>query len=91
MNKERVNLADIDTDWSKKDRYKVREYLFNKDGLFCCDIITFNTIALKGAIKDIGRALGMSIDETQKISDAVYKDENKKDCIDNSYREKYPD
>ena len=33
----------------------------------------------------------MSIDETQKISDAVYKDENKKDCIDNSYREKYPD
>ena len=33
----------------------------------------------------------MSIDETQKISDEVYKDENKKDCIDNSYREKYPD
>ena len=91
MNKERVSLADVDTDWSKKDRYKVREYLFNKDGLFCCDIITFNTIALKGAIKDVGRALGMSIDETQKISDAVYKDENKKDCIDNSYREKYTD
>ena len=27
---------------SKKDRYKVREYLFNKEGFYCCDIITFN-------------------------------------------------
>lgn len=91
MNKERVSLADVDTDWSKKDRYKVREYLFNKEGLYCCDIITFNTIALKGAIKDVGRALGMTPDETQAISDAVYLDENKKDCIDNFYIEKYPE
>ena len=91
MNKERVSLADVDTDWSKKDRYKVREYLFNKKGLYCCDIITFNTIALKGAIKDVGRALGMSVEETQMISDAVYKDENKKDCIDEFYLNKYPE
>ena len=90
MNKERVSLADVDTDWSKKDRYKVREYLFNKEGLYCCDIITFNTIALKGAIKDVGRALGMSVDETQTISDAVYLDDNKKDCIDDFYLKKYP-
>lgn len=91
MNKERVSLADVDTDWSKKDRYKVREYLFNKDGLYCCDIITFNTIALKGAIKDVGRALGLSVDETQAISDAVYKDDNKKDAIDGYYIDKYPE
>ena len=91
MNKERVSLADVDTDWSKKDRYKVREYLFNKKELYCCDIITFNTIALKGAIKDVGRALGLSVDETQTISDAVYLDENKKDCIDDFYIKKYPE
>lgn len=91
MNKERISLADVDTDWSKKDRYKVREYLFNKDGLYCCDIITFNTIALKGAIKDVGRALGLSVDETQTISDAVYKDDNKKDTIDDFYIDKYPE
>ncbi len=91
MNKERVSLADVDTDWSKKDRYKVREYLFNKDGLYCCDIITFNTIALKGAIKDVGRALGMTVEETQAISDAVYLDENKKDCIDDFYIKKHPE
>ena len=91
MNKERVSLADVDTDWSKKDRYKVREYLFNKEGLHCCDIITFNTIALKGAIKDVGRALGYSVDETQTISDAVYLDESKKECIDDFYLRKYPE
>lgn len=91
MNRERVSLADVDTDWSKKDRYKVREYLFNKKGLYCCDIVTFNTIALKGAIKDVGRALGMTVEETQTISDAVYLDENKKDCIDDFYIEKHPE
>lgn len=91
MNVERVSLADVDTDWFKGDRYKVREYLFNKKGLYCCDIVTFNTIALKGAIKDVGRALGLSPDETQAISNAVYKDENKKDVIDDIYIKKYPE
>ena len=90
MNQERVSLADVDSDWFKGDRWKVRDYLYKKDGLYCCDIITFNTIAMKGAIKDVGRALGMTPDETQAISNAVEQDENKKDCIPNSYREKYP-
>lgn len=89
MNRERISLADIDTDWSKKDRYKVRDYMFNKDGLYCCDIVTFNTIAMKGAIKDVGRALGMSVEDTQTISDAVYQDDKKKDCIDTYYIDKY--
>lgn len=91
MNKERVSLADIDTDWSKKDRYKVREYMFGKDGLYCCDIVTFNTIALKGAIKDVARALDIPVDEAQSISNAVYQDENKKDVIDQHYIDKYPE
>ena len=57
MNRERVSLADIDTDWFSDDRDKVRQYLYSKDGLSCCDIVTFNTIALKGAIKDVCRGL----------------------------------
>ena len=90
MNQERVSLADVDSDWYKGDRWRVRDYLYKKEGLYCCDIITFNTIAMKGAIKDVGRALGMSPDETQIISNAVEQDENKKDTIPDSYREKYP-
>lgn len=57
MNKERVSLADVDTDWFSEDRKTVKDYLYSKSGLFCCDIVTFNTIALKGAIRDIVRGL----------------------------------
>lgn len=64
--------------------------MFNREGLYCCDIITFNTIAMKGAIKDVGRALGMSVEETQSISDAVEQDEKHKDFIPQSYKDKYP-
>lgn len=90
MNKERVSLADIDTDWYQRDRGEVRKYLYNKEGLYCCDIITYNTIAMKGAIKDVGRALGMSPEETQALSDEVFVDENKKWKIDEKYRKQYP-
>lgn len=90
MSSERVSLADVDTDWFKEDRGKVREYLFQKEGLYCCDIITFNTIALKGAIKDVGRALGLSLETTQALSDACYLD-GKKWAIDNKYRKQYPE
>ena len=57
MNTERVSLADVDTDWYSSDREKVKAYLYHKEGLYCCDIITFNTIALKGAIDDVCRGL----------------------------------
>lgn len=57
MNKERVSLADVDTDWLSEDRKCVKDYLYQKDGLYCCDIVTFNTIALKGAIKDVCRGM----------------------------------
>lgn len=57
MCKERVSLADIDSDFFSEDRKAVREYLYHKNGLYCCDIVTFNTIALKGAIRDIIRGL----------------------------------
>ena len=89
MNKERVSLADIDTDWYQRDRGEVRKYLYNKEGLHCCDIITFNTIAMKGAIKDVGRALDMSPDETQALSDEVFVDDNKQFKIDEKYRKQY--
>lgn len=90
MNQERVSLADVDSDWYKGDRWKVRDYLYKKEGLYCCDIITFNTIAMKGAIKDVGRALGMTPEETQTISDAVEELSPGKFTINDSYKEKYP-
>lgn len=91
MNSERVSLADVDTDWFKEDRWKVRDYLFKKQGLHCCNIITFNTIKMKGAIKDVGRALGMTPEQTQSISDMVQEDDNKKEFVDERVRNQYPE
>lgn len=83
MNVERVSLADIDTDWDKNDRKFIKEYIYNKKGLYCADIITFNTVALKGSIRDVGRALEISLNEVNEICDNI---ENK----EKEYRELYP-
>lgn len=89
MNEERVSLADIDSDWFKEDRWKVREYLFNREKLYCCNIITFNTVKMKGAIKDVGRALEMTPQETQALSNLVQEDENKHEFVEEKYRLQY--
>lgn len=82
MNVERVSLADVDTDWFDDERYVVRETLFNDARLKCCNIITFNTLQLRAAIKEIGRALGYSVKEAQDIANTVYKNEESgKDCV----------
>ena len=75
MNKERVSLADVDTDWLSEDRKIVKDYLYEKKGLYCCDIVTFNTIALKGAIKDVCRGMHQTnmecINENEEISEEI--------------------
>lgn len=91
MNPERMSLADVDTDIYADDRYKVREFLFNKEGLHCCNIVTFNTIQMRAAIKDVGRAYGLTPDETQEISNMVESDEHGKDCISDNIRKQYPE
>lgn len=61
MNPSRVTNADIDTDYSGKDRETVKRFLLrdkmNLPNIRSAEIITFNTIALKGAIRDVCRAL----------------------------------
>lgn len=93
MNPSRVSNADIDTDYCGKDRDKIKYFLLhdrlNLPNIKTAEIITFNTIAMKGAIKDVCRALNIDLSEAQEISDAVQLNENKQWVIDNSYREKY--
>lgn len=72
MNVERVSLADVDTDWLSEDRKVVKDYLYTKKGLYCCDIVTFNTIALKGAINDVCR--GFFYDNLDHLPNDVKKE-----------------
>ena len=91
MNPERASLADVDTYIYKEDRYKVREYFFGRKDLHCCNILTYNTIQMRGAIKDVGRALGYTPDETQNISNQVTTDENGNDKLPDKVIEQYPE
>lgn len=75
MNTERVSLSDIDTDFPPSRINEVKQYIFNKPGLYCSDIVTFNTIALKGAIRDVGRALGIPLAEVSDICNKIELDE----------------
>ena len=84
MNTERVSLSDIDTDFPPSRINEVKQYIFDKHGLYCSDIVTFNTIALKGAIRDVGRALQMPLDEVGNICNRVEMDEA-------GCRKQYPD
>lgn len=84
MNVERVSLSDIDSDIAPNRIDEVKDYVFNKHGLYCADIVTFNTIALKGAIRDVGRALNMPLDEVGDICNKVEMDED-------GCRAKYPE
>lgn len=60
------------------------------EGIDFAEIITFNTFALKGAIREIGRALNMPLSEVDEIAKAVEKF-NGKDHIDESYKKRYPE
>ena len=84
MNTERVSLSDIDTDFPPSRIDEVKQYIFSKAGLYCCDIVTFNTVADKGAIRDIGRALKIPLAEVAEICDSVDNEESYK-----ANREKY--
>lgn len=71
MNVERVSLSDIDTDFPPSRIDDVKQYIFSKHGLYCSDIVTFNTIADRGAIRDIGRALAIPLDVVTNICNSV--------------------
>lgn len=75
MNTERVSLSDIDTDFPPSRIEEVKQYIFSKTGLYCCDIVTFNTVADKGAIRDVGRALNIPLTEVSAICDSVDNEE----------------
>ena len=97
MDESKYSLPDIDTDQYSKDRDATKRWML-KDHLDLpniktSEIITFNTIALRGAIRDIGRGLDMSLETVDEIAKAVYEateGENKVTTIDDSWRKKYP-
>ncbi|MCL4138912.1 UNVERIFIED_CONTAM: hypothetical protein GTU68_019335, partial [Idotea baltica] len=72
LNPERVSLPDIDVDFCIYGRDKVIEYVVEKYGEDkVAQIATFGTMKAKAAIKDVGRALGISYAETDRVAQLI--------------------
>lgn len=72
LNPERVSMPDIDVDFCYERRQEVINYVTEKYGADrVSQIITFGTMAARAAIRDVGRALGMSYADVDKIAKLV--------------------
>jgi len=72
LNPERVSMPDIDVDFCMNRRGEVIDYVTGKYGREqVAQIITFNTMAAKAAIKDCGRALDMPYGDVDRIAKLV--------------------
>jgi DNA polymerase-3 subunit alpha len=72
LNPERVSLPDVDIDFCMNRRGEVIQYVREKYGTDqVAQIITFNTMAAKAAIKDVGRALDMPYGEVDRIAKLI--------------------
>ena len=71
LNPERVSMPDFDIDFCKERRGEVIEYVVRKYGSDrVAQIISFGTMAARGAIRDVGRALGVpyaTVDTVAKL------------------------
>ncbi len=72
LNPERVSMPDFDTDFCQERRGEVIDYVTNKYGAdHVAQIATFGTMAARGAIRDVGRALNFTYAETDVVAKLV--------------------
>ena len=72
LNPERVSMPDIDTDFCYRRRGEVLDYVIRKYGADHVSlIITFGTLQARAAVRDVGRALGISLPKTDRVAKAV--------------------
>lgn len=72
LNPERVSMPDFDVDFCKDRRQEVIDYVIRKYGSdHVAQIIAFGTMAARGAIRDVGRALAMSYAEVDSVAKLV--------------------
>ncbi|HKP76980.1 MAG TPA: DNA polymerase III subunit alpha, partial [Longimicrobiaceae bacterium] len=72
LNPERVSMPDIDVDFCFERRGEVIEYVREKYGRDAVgQIITFGTMKSRAVVKDVGRTLGFSPAETDKLAKLI--------------------
>ncbi|NNV02880.1 DNA polymerase III subunit alpha [Brevibacillus sp. MCWH] len=72
LNPERVTMPDIDIDFSVERRDEVIRYVADKYGHDrVAQIITFGTMAARAAVRDAGRALGLSLGLVDRVAKMI--------------------
>jgi DNA polymerase-3 subunit alpha len=72
LNEDRVTMPDIDIDFEDGRREEVIRYVAQKYGESqVAQIITFGTMAARAAIRDVGRVLGKSYGDVDRLAKAV--------------------
>lgn len=72
LNPERVSMPDFDIDFCYVRRQEVIDYVIRKYGSdHVAQIITFGTMAARGAIRDVGRVLAMPYAQVDSVAKLV--------------------
>ncbi|HIR08370.1 MAG TPA: DNA polymerase III subunit alpha [Candidatus Pullichristensenella stercoripullorum] len=72
LNPERVSMPDIDVDFDYERRGQVIDYVRRRYGPdHVAQIITFGTMAARAVIRDVGRVMDLSYQETDRIAKLV--------------------
>jgi DNA polymerase-3 subunit alpha len=72
LNPERVSPPDIDVDFCQNRRGEVIEYVRRKYGTMAVSqIITFGTLGAKSVVRDVGRVLGWSYGDADRIAKMI--------------------
>ena len=72
LNPERVNPPDIDIDFADDRRADVIEYVREKYGRDAvAQIITFGTMGAKSVVRDVGRVMGLSYGECDRLAKLI--------------------
>ena len=94
ITKKELKIPDFDVDFAPNDREKVVQFVVNKYGEDnVVSLGQFSYLWAKGAIKDIGRVLGIPFEITNEITKNL-DGESVEEALDNgaldSYKDKYP-
>ena len=72
LNPERVSMPDIDIDFCIRRRQEVIDYVNRKYGAdHVAQIVTFGTMAARGAVRDVGRVLNFPYAEVDAIAKLI--------------------
>jgi len=77
LNPERISMPDIDVDFCMKGRDQVIRYVAEKydgegdDGRRVAQIITFGKLQARAAVRDVGRVLGMSFGDVDRLAKMI--------------------